>query len=266
VPLEIAAITPHPPIIISDIGAQQCDKVSDTIGAMRALGTEIGRHDVSTLVLISPHHRLYGPAFGVVALPVMRGDFGEFGFPEISSSVSGEPGLAQTIIAQAMKDDLPVLEKQPGPGFSLDHGFLVPYSFLSASGPYKCVELSLAMQPLELHYRFGVALGRAIAAYPHKVVFVASGDLSHALTRDAPAGYEPSGVDFDKLVVEKVSLGHFRELLDIPQQLVEAAGECGLRSIVTLAGLLEGKEFGSHVLAYEGPFGVGYLTAVVRMA
>lgn len=233
---------------------------------MRALGAEIRRHNVSTLVVISPHHRLYGPAFSVVGLPVMHGDFSEFGFAALGSSVSGEPELARAIIAQAVRDDLPVLQDQPDSHFSLDHGFLVPYSFLDAAGPYKCVELSLATQPLELHYRFGVALGRAIGAYPHKVAFVASGDLSHALTRDAPAGYEPSGIDFDKLVVEKVSLGHFRELLDIPQQLIEAAGECGLRSIVTMAGLLEGKEFGSHVLSYEGPFGVGYLTAVVRMA
>lgn len=264
--LEIAAITPHPPIIISEIGARECEKVADTISAMQALGAEIERHELSALVLISPHHRLYGPAFSVVGLPAMRGDLAEFGFPQIASSVSGEPDLAQAIIAQARKGDLPVRAEPRDSGFSLDHGFLVPYSFLGGSGSYRCVEVSPATLPLELHYRFGVALGRAIEAYPGKVGFIASGDLSHALTRDAPAGYEPSGVDFDKLVVEKVSLGHYRDLLDIPRQLVDAAAECGLRSLVTLAGLLEGKEFGSHVLSYEGPFGVGYLTAVVRIA
>ncbi len=44
---------------------------------------------------------------------------------------------------------------------------------------------------------------------------------------------------------------------------MEAGGECGLRSIITLGGFVGDDPVPSRVLAYEGPWGVGYLTALV---
>jgi len=45
------------------------------------------------------------------------------------------------------------------------------------------------------------------------------------------------------------------------------AGECGLRSFCFLLGILEasGIDWQPEILAYEGPFGVGYLVANFKL-
>jgi len=45
------------------------------------------------------------------------------------------------------------------------------------------------------------------------------------------------------------------------EKLISDAGECGLKSIAILLGILEGIKYEPQILSYEGPFGVGYLTA-----
>ena len=94
------------------------------------------------------------------------------------------------------------------------------------------------------------------------MLFLASGDLSHRLTRDAPAGYDPKGALFDAEVTTRLGEGRLAELDGIDPGLVRAAGECGLRSLFALDGFL-GDEAASKpkLLSYEGPFGVGYAVA-----
>ena len=45
------------------------------------------------------------------------------------------------------------------------------------------------------------------------------------------------------------------------EDFVEAAGECGYRSILILLGALDSLDLKPEILSYEGPFGVGYLVA-----
>ena len=99
------------------------------------------------------------------------------------------------------------------------------------------------------------------------VVFVASADLSHRLTPSAPAGYDPQGSVFDRRVVELLSEGDFAGLTLLDDKLVQAAGQCGLRSLIALGGFL-GDEASRNpqIFSYEGPFGVGYLVAGFGLA
>ena len=86
------------------------------------------------------------------------------------------------------------------------------------------------------------------------------GDLSHRLIH-APAGYEPLGTEFDRKLVDVVSRLDAQAVLDLDPNLIERAGECGLRSITILLGALQGLAVKPQVLSYEGPFGVGYMVA-----
>jgi aromatic ring-opening dioxygenase LigB subunit len=91
---------------------------------------------------------------------------------------------------------------------------------------------------------------------------VASGDLSHALTHDAPAPYDPRGKLFDDEIVQQLGIGDFAALGRIDPLLLEGAAECGLRSFLALGGFLgDDALVDPEILSYEGPFGVGYLVA-----
>ena len=92
---------------------------------------------------------------------------------------------------------------------------------------------------------------------------VASGDLSHRLTADAPAGYDPAGKEFDRQLVQLLRRGDAAGIAGLDAELRERAGECGYRSILMMLGAFPGERVATDVLSYEGPFGVGYCVALV---
>jgi AmmeMemoRadiSam system protein B len=135
----------------------------------------------------------------------------------------------------------------------------------------RLVLLSFSLLSLQEHVKFGAAVGEAMLEAEQRVLYVASSDLSHRLIPGAPAGYDPRGAEFDKRVVETFAEGDWRGLLSIDPELVDAAGECGYRSLAVLSGVVSavhatGVHTQNHVLSYEGPFGVGYLVGEVQLS
>ena len=62
-----------------------------------------------------------------------------------------------------------------------------------------------------------------------KIVFIASGDLSHRLTEDGPYEYSPQGAKFDKELLENLQKGDVVSVFNMDKCMVENAGECGLK-------------------------------------
>ena len=143
----------------------------------------------------------------------------------------------------------------------LDHGVVVPLSFL-AETPFRLVATGISyFYPPERQYALGVAIGRALRKTSKRVAVVASGDLSHCLIPGAPVAYNPRGKEFDLLLVKLLQENRVEEIVRLDPELVEEAAECGYRSILMLLGVFEGLEIETEVLSYEGPFGVGYAVA-----
>jgi AmmeMemoRadiSam system protein B len=99
-----------------------------------------------------------------------------------------------------------------------------------------------------------------------RIAVVASGDLSHRLTKDAPAGYSPIGKEFDKKIIKLLKEKKIKEILNLDPKFVDQAGECGFRSILILLGVFKDINFDFDVLSYQGPFGIGYLVANFKIA
>jgi AmmeMemoRadiSam system protein A len=147
-------------------------------------------------------------------------------------------------------------------GLELDHGLTVPlYFFKEAGVSLPCAVIYMGLLSPDRLYRFGMAVGEAAEESGKKVAVIASGDLSHRLTPDAPAGYNPRGQEFDREIVRLVSRADVPGILGLEADLAEKAGECGLRPITMLLGALDGRKVEAQVLSYEGPFGVGYMVA-----
>jgi len=122
----------------------------------------------------------------------------------------------------------------------------------------------MALDTVERLYLFGLAVRNAAEAIGRRVALLASGDLSHCLTRLAPAGYNPRGAEFDRELVRLLSVPDVQGIMQMDESLVQEAAECGYRSILMMLGALDGLEVEAEILSYEGPFGVGYLVASFR--
>ena len=91
-----------------------------------------------------------------------------------------------------------------------------------------------------------------------RIVFVASGDLSHKLQNYGPYGFAPEGPVYDERIMDVCSRGAFGELFDFEETFCEKAAECGHRSFVIMAGALDGLAVKAAQLSHEDVTGVGY--------
>lgn len=265
----LGIIAPHPPIMVEEVGGRRAATTARSAEAMHAASRLLRAYDPETIVIMSPHAPIARDAFVIDTSDRYAGDFGDFNAPDVRLSPAGDPALAHAIIAEAETEGVPIVSRATSaslrPG-SLDHGVLVPMSFLDREGRYPLVVISLSFLPFDQHRALGAAVRRAVDLLGRKVAFIASGDCSHRLTADAPAGFSPRAQEFDDSLVRMITAGHYGELEQLEPSLIQMAGECGLRSFITLGGFLEGTGAETRVLSYEGPWGVGYLTGVAATA
>ena len=268
-PVVLHGFCPHPPIMVPEVGRGEEVKVAATRRAMLELGRRIGASGAEVLVMISPHAPLFRDVIGISGQEELSGHLGQFGAAGVRLKFRNDLGMVREIVRQAGELGVPVRELDAAlarrvrfdPG--LDHGLAAPLYFIRQAGvdlPLVAVSMGLFDRPRL--YRFGLAVARA--AGDRKVAFVASGDLSHRLSEEAPGGYSPRAGEFDRALVDLVRAGDVRGLLTVDGQLAEQAGECGYRSLVMLLGSLGGRDVTGEVLSYEGPFGVGYLVAELK--
>lgn len=257
--LVFSAITPHPPIIIPEIGKNELKRVQKTCAALELLNTKIVQAQPDTIILISPHAPMFPDFFAVSSTNIFSGDFQQFGDLKNYFEFKGNQKIIDSISQEMSAASLPC---QLISNTNLDHGALVPLYYLAKNlKNIKIVLLSFSMLSLKTHYKFGQILKKVINQSSEKIVVIASGDLSHRLTQDAPAGFHPDGKKFDEKLIKLLREKNNKEILNLDPQFIENAGECGLRSIVILLGTLNKLNYQPEILSYEGPFGVGYLAA-----
>lgn len=265
--LDIAFL-PHPPIMVPEVGRGELAGVAATVKSARELAAKLAARGPEAVVIISPHGPVFRDAVGLWAVPELKGHLGAFGAREVAFRYPLDLELTRAVADAAREDGIPVawLDEKAGRRYGLapelDHGMMVPLYYLREAGiEVPLVAMGMALLDRMELYAFGAALGRAIRSGRRKVLLLASGDLSHRLLPGAPAGYDPAGRVFDERLRDSVAALDVEGLLNLPEDLAERAGECGLRSFIMAVGALDGYRISGEVLSYEGPFGVGYLVA-----
>lgn len=252
--------TPHPPIIVPGVGQGRENEAQETVDGMKKLHSLAQRNPPEILFLLSPHAPFSGGLTFTIA-EKYGGNFSSFGAstPVYSYSGASEKGFA---LAKALADSFPV-SAHSGKSAVLDHGSLVPLSYLA---PWEGEPPRLVLaNPIGLTLQQAFDLGQLLAEYNDPALWglLASGDLSHRVTPDAPAGYSPLGASFDRKIAEALRKNDPSMLLSLDEGEVAEAGECGLRSALVFLGLGAGRK--TALFSYEAPFGVGYATAFASL-
>lgn len=257
-----AIITPHPPVLLPEVGGGREREIAATDRAMRTAAETVAAWQPDVIIVSSPHTILYRDYFHIAPGDGAVGDMGRFGAPEVRIQASYDTLLREEIIRRAEAEGLhagTLGQRDP----ELDHGVLIPLYYLRKAG-VRCpiVRMGLSgFSPLD-HYRLGKCVQDAVNALGRRAVFLASGDLSHKLKADGPYGCAPEGPQFDDAVTHTMASGDFLEFLTIDPALCERAAECGLRSFQVMAGALDGLAVEPQLLSHEGTFGVGYAIAL----
>jgi len=262
--IVFSGIAPHPPIMVPEVGGAASDEVRGSINAMAELTRRIIESRAETTVLISPHAPLDASAFVAYHSPKLSGDFGNFRAPRTRVEFPSDDAVLEAIAETAADEDFEVMKLED---FPLDHGSAVPLYFLDRNGwSGRVVVLGYSFLSNEDHLKFGRCIRSAADAVGRPVALVASGDLSHRLKPEAPAGYNPIAYRFDSKVVDAISDNSPNRIIEIDHDLRRTAGECGYRSMLVALGATRELQPACEVLNYEAPFGVGYLVAQLTNA
>lgn len=255
--IVFSAIVPHSPLLLPSVGKENTHRLAATIKAYKKLEEDLYASQAEVVIIISPHGKGHSSAFTMNLSPKFIGTFEEFGDFTTKLELTGDVGHAYKI-REKMETSVPL---QLTTIAKLDHGSSIPLYMLAAHLPQlKIIPIYYSGLDLDAHYKFGQLLKNELLTHKTKFAVIASGDLSHRLTKNAPAGYSPKGKKFDKKMIDLLQNQQTSEILAIDKHVVREVSECGLKSIAILLGTLEGIKYESQLLAYEFPFGVGYLT------
>jgi protocatechuate 4,5-dioxygenase, beta chain len=177
------------------------------------------------------------PTFAIGAAPEYRNADEGWGLPTLAP-YPGDPEFSWHVIESVVADEFDVTTCQE---MLVDHAFTVPLSLLwpdRARMGVKTLPISIntVQHPLPSPsrcYKFGRAIGRAIASYPKDigVVVVATGGLSHQLDGQR-AGFINKEFDLmclDKIVDDPLALASYSI-----HDLVRLAGTQGVELIMWL--------------------------------
>lgn len=262
--LTAAGLFPHPPIMVPEIGGKETKKIQQTMDAVRKSMKLIMETDPETVVVMSPHNLCLPSGPAIFIKENLAGDLMYFGHPEVSMEFSVDQELAEAVMKEA-EPVIPLFRmdeaaaKKFGRKIEIDWGMFVPMYFLKKAAFKGNV---LLFSPCFTNYDMNKVLGEIVTNCAEKlgrrIAIVASGDLSHRLTKDSPNGYSPDGIVFDRGVMKALEGKTMEPLLTMTDDFIERIGMCGLPSVYFLFGALSGKEWSIPVLSHEGPFGVGY--------
>ncbi|MGF6907827.1 AmmeMemoRadiSam system protein A [Fusobacterium sp. PH5-44] len=253
-----AFVVPHPPAILNEVSHGREQEIQNTINGMELISYKIAELKPDTIVIVSPHSALYRDYFHISPGKKAIGNLLQFGVTSYSMEVEYDESFAEALSLIAKNNNVPagtLGEQNP----NLDHGTLVPLDFINKKYKnYKLVRIGPSGLSSLAHYNLGKAIVNASLMLNRKIVFIASGDLSHKLKVDGPYGFAKEGPEFDKEIVDTLKSGNFYNLLTFKDDFCQKAAECGLKSFQVMAGVLDGISVKPTLLSYEGPFGVGY--------
>jgi len=270
--VKCAALLPHPPIVIEEIGGQKLKKAEKTVQGFKKTAEEIAefKDELDLIVIITPHGPVFRSTASIIIKEELKGNFSDFGYPKLKFSEKSDIDFAEKLVSKTKDKKLSLQPLRDndlnnyGIEQELDHGIMVPLHYLQkANVKLPILPISIGFIDYQELYKIGQEIVRTAKELNYKIAVIASGDLSHRLKKGAPAGFNPDAHLFDEKLIQYFRDNDFQSILNFDPDLVEKAGECGLRPIATMLGTIAELDVETKVNSYEGPFGVGYGTIFI---
>jgi aromatic ring-opening dioxygenase LigB subunit len=253
--VPIAGLMCHAPIVIPAMGGERASECVLTTRGMQQVAQRIVAARPDVLVVISPHTPRALDEWTLYDGARVRGDFEDFGAPEERIELPGAPEAR----IKLRREPIPIAMRPEGP---IDIGALVPLWFMQKAG-WNGPTMVIG-HPWEDGSEEAMGIALLSASNGARWAIVASGDMSHRLRQGSPAGFHPRATEFDAEVVAHLKRGDLQGLAELDRALRALAAEDVVAPVTVAAAATGWRGEGLRVFGYEGPFGVGYCTAVLH--
>lgn len=262
--LIFAAHVPHTPLLLPTIGRENTEALKKTREALKIVAEELYAAHPDVLIILASHGNPSPDAFAVNLNDLYETNLSEFGDIATKLTYAPEAGTVDRLQRFARRSNIPFTLFSDS---SLGHGLAVPLITLTErlKKIFIIPLFSATGLPAKTHFEFGQSLNELVSLSDLRLAVVSAGDLSHALSSKAPAGLRPEGALFDEAVRQAVKSIAASGLLQLDAEFVAKAAECAYYPVLIMLGLLDSIKVRPEELAYEAPFGVGYLTVIFHL-
>ena len=195
-PIVFASVTPHPPILVPEVGGAEVEKMKKTKAAMEKLAEDLNKAEPDALIVISPHGLVYPDKMNICGMPKLSGNLAQFGAPQVSLKFDNNLDLAKKIVQKCQQQKVDTILYDNGTkNHELDHGIIVPLYFLiqKLERSVRVLPITYSFLDRQIHFKFGEILAEILTTMSDNVAIIASGDLSHRLLPSSPTGYSIAG-------------------------------------------------------------------------
>ena len=197
-PIKIAAVVPHPIVLVPAIGKENISRLAKTENFYQKIAETIKQEKIKSIFIISSHGKIEKDFFVFNVAKEFSLNFEEFGDFSLSLAIGGDLELTQ-VIREKLEENTPIRiinEKV------LDFGCGVPLYRLCLEKDVEVSPFHISKFSLAKHFVVGEKIGQILTNEKKKIAVIASGDLSHRLTKNSPAGFSPKAAKFDQRLIE----------------------------------------------------------------
>lgn len=260
--INFAAITPHPPLLIPNIGKENTERLQTTKEAMEDLEEKLITADIETLVIISSYRKTHHDTYGIVYNENYITDFEEFADFETKIKFLPDLKIIEKIRHTATDNHIPlnlIHSKK------LDYGYSVPLYHLCQNKNIKIVPFSHTYDGVKKHYELGRFIKSILTETNKKIGIIASGNLSHRSNESSPLGMLKEGKEFNDKFIELIETKNTSGLLGIDEKKTETAEQSILLPTSLLMGIIDKINYKPQVFSFEAPLGIGYLVCNFKL-
>ena len=193
-------IAPHPPILVRAVGGARGRRHAGFPRGAAQPRRALARFEPETVVVMSPHAPALSDAFVVDGARRACGARSRSSATRRPYAVAGRPRARPALLGELEAHGIPFVARvglAPAPGLARPRHPRAALLPRPDQGDRPRGPVALLACRYERAPRLGRPCESAAAQLGRRVAFVASGDCSHRLTPDAPAGYSPRGAELD---------------------------------------------------------------------
>lgn len=261
--LNLGIFAPHSPGLLPGFADAEIAKFEQTIRALLSIGIELKKNPPETLIVLSPHADAELDKF-LVRVPKsanFTADFSEFNIKSEPKIYRRDRILTAQITEVLHSAGLP---NAPLENEKLDFGTAIPLHFLAAALPeIEIVNIATSLIGIPEHQKLGEVISEVAEKSSKRVALIASGELSHKVSKASPLGFAPRAEEWEQGVLAAIADGTYEKIFHADPFELDEVAECGVRPLAGLLGAFQNIPHTSHVLAHEAPAGIGLATILL---
>ncbi len=238
--IELSMLVPHAPSLCHE--GQTPEFQQSIVAGFKEAAKEISQINPDVIVVVSCH---WPSTFAhyVDCNPVHKGFLTAQEAPDMIKDVpyhyQGDKALANQLVQAGKKANMQV-EGVYGEHFEWDYGTIVPLRYLVPNEDIPTINLSVTLAAnIEETYKWGQEIAKVLQETEKKVVFIASGALSHNLVRGRHHMPTPAEHALDKEFIDLLMNKEYQTAYQmLPQYASMAKVESGGRHLAMLFGII----------------------------